>query len=170
MLISYTSVTLLDSPTNSRWAVEGTLTEDDGSTRRYRYVFPTDTLEWRAAEYGIDPKDTATLLDIVLAEPHLTDADFAPGTHLYEAPDIETARRAHVARCAAVKWRHRIASRGAASPCQRIVQESPMDAEVIALKRELVSQNRASLAEPAPPVDRLAAFRAAVDSNGNLSI
>lgn len=162
MRISYTSVTLLDSPTNPRWAIEGMRTEDDGSTMRYRYVFPTDTLEWRAAEYGIDPKDTATLLDIVLAEPHLTDEDFAPGTHLYEAPDIDTARRAHVARCAAVKWRHRIASRDASSPCHRIVQESPMDGEVLDLKRQLVAQHRAAV--PEPPVDRVAAFRAALDA------
>ncbi|MGW6738667.1 hypothetical protein [Streptomyces sp. NPDC055013] len=34
------------------------------------YYFPQDTLEWRAAEYDIDPTDVEGLLDIVLHEPH----------------------------------------------------------------------------------------------------
>ncbi|GAX54751.1 hypothetical protein [Streptomyces olivochromogenes] len=34
------------------------------------YVFPQDSLEWRAAEYSIDPSDVETLLDVILHEPH----------------------------------------------------------------------------------------------------
>jgi hypothetical protein len=37
------------------------------------HVLPVDTLAWRAAEYGIDPADLDTLLDVVLHEPHMPD-------------------------------------------------------------------------------------------------
>lgn len=97
----------------------------DGSQRRH--VFPKTTLAWRAAEYGIDPADTDTLLDIVLHEgfaPHpdnpLTAAadpvlaagllsparasrgttragDLVPTT-LYNAETTEQAREAHLMR------------------------------------------------------------------------
>jgi hypothetical protein len=40
------------------------------------YVFPVNALDYRAAEYGLDPDDSRTLLDIVLHEQHLqTDHD-----------------------------------------------------------------------------------------------
>ncbi|MQY07746.1 hypothetical protein [Actinomadura macrotermitis] len=96
------------------------------------YVFPVETLEWRAAEYGIDPADVTTLLDIVLHEPFIPDptdpASFAGDAAaakgmtvpaaasgdrvaegdpvpvwLYNAETIEQARAAHLARVAAVK-------------------------------------------------------------------
>lgn len=47
----------------------------DASGSGHTHVFPADTLAWRAAEYGIDPTDTQTLLDIVLHEPFLPDLD-----------------------------------------------------------------------------------------------
>jgi hypothetical protein len=93
---------------------------------RLLHLLPLDAMEWRAAEYGIDPADTATLLDIVIAEPHLTREDWASGTKLHDAPDIDTARRDHLARCAVVKLRHRISIRAPHTPLERIRLESPM--------------------------------------------
>ena len=43
-------------------------------------AFPKATLEYRAGEYGIDPEDTETLLDIVLHEPFLPDLS-DPASH-----------------------------------------------------------------------------------------
>jgi hypothetical protein len=43
----------------------------DGTFREH--FFPKMTLDARAAEYGIDPDDVDTLLDIVLAEPFIPD-------------------------------------------------------------------------------------------------
>lgn len=124
------------------WRASLTITADDGSSVRHQHLFPVDTMEWRAAEYGIDPADTATLLDIVLAEPFLTPDDWAAGEQLYTAPDIDTARRDHVARCSAAKLRCRLSTRAKGSPLVRVRDESPLHAEVIELKTELVAQGR----------------------------
>lgn len=131
----------------NHWMAALTVTADDGSTSRTLYAFPHDTMEWRAAEYGIDPADTATLLDIVMAEPHLTAEDWAGGHQLHDAPDIDTARRDHLARCARAKLRCRMSTRAKGSPAERIRTESPMGAEVIAVKREHVARVRAQEAQ-----------------------
>lgn len=44
------------------------------------HVFPKTTMQSRAAEYGIDPNDTDTLLDIVLHEPYMV----SPLDHFYD--------------------------------------------------------------------------------------
>lgn len=50
------------------WLVHRTDQDGNGSA----HVFPHDTLEWRAAEYGLT--DVDEILDIVLHEPHLPEA------------------------------------------------------------------------------------------------
>lgn len=105
------------------------------------HVFPKMTLCARAAEYGIDPTDVDTLLDIVLHEPFTpspADPLFDPATDpavevagtttavcsrgtirrgdrvppwLYEADDVAQARAAHLARIAHCK-EHRVRIRG----------------------------------------------------------
>ncbi|MCX4813695.1 hypothetical protein OG601_24150 [Streptomyces sp. NBC_01239] len=86
----------------------------------HHYIFPQDTLVSRAAEYDIDPMDVDTLLDIVLHEQFVNPDDddkvtagmrspalknqgkFRKGdlmpTNLFNAPTIEHARDAHLAR------------------------------------------------------------------------
>lgn len=72
----------------------------------HRHLMPTMALEWRAAEYGIDPADVDTLLDVVLHEPHLPTVDdpergprYADdGPDLWMAENTNAARTAHVAR------------------------------------------------------------------------
>lgn len=61
------------------------------------HIFPQDTLHWRAAEYGIDPADTATLLDIVLHEPYIDTSGQHPD-FLYNLNDHDKARAAHLAK------------------------------------------------------------------------
>lgn len=147
------------------WRIEGAQEHDDGTTVPLIHLMPLDTLEWRAAEYGIDPADTATLLDIVLAEPYLSEEDWAAGHRLHDAPDIDIARAAHLARCARVKLRHRLSTRSAGHPCRRIAVESPLHPEAIQLKRQLVAHARAAhrAARAVTPPDRIAALRAAVE-------
>ncbi|MFF4346817.1 hypothetical protein [Streptomyces sp. NPDC001530] len=50
-----------------RWLVHKIDQDGNGSG----YVFPKDTLEWRAAEYGLT--DVDEILDMILHEPHLPD-------------------------------------------------------------------------------------------------
>jgi hypothetical protein len=83
---------------------EVALLKPDGTLHRHR--LPTVALEWRAAEYGIDPADTDALLEIILHEPHLPMVDdeiLGPryadnGPDLWEADNTDTAREAHLAR------------------------------------------------------------------------
>lgn len=93
------------------WSVN--LERADGA--QITHVFPADTLAWRAAEYDIDIEDTATLLDIVLHEPYITDPEaFDPPaaaalhpkdrpTTLANAATRADARTAHLARIAHTK-------------------------------------------------------------------
>lgn len=164
MNVRFTSVTTETVGGQTMWVADGVQTLDDGSEVRYQHLFPLETLEWRAAEYGIDPADTATLLDIVLTEPHLTEEDWAAGHRLHDAPDIDTARVDHLARCARSKLRHRISTRTPGHPCRRVAAESPLHPEAIGLKQQLVARARTAhaAARQAEPQDRIAALRAAV--------
>lgn len=83
------------------WLV--TLLKADGAT--HAYLISTVALEWRAAEYGIDPADVDTLLDVILHEPHIpmTDDGSGPryaddGPDLLSAENTSAAREAHLAR------------------------------------------------------------------------
>ncbi len=99
----------------------------DGNFREH--IFPKMTLDARAAEYGIDPDDVDTLLDVILAEPFIphpgdprnhADDPAAKAGHrvkatspigavkkgqqvpawLFNADSTEQAREAHLARVA----------------------------------------------------------------------
>ncbi|MFI5473217.1 hypothetical protein ACIA6D_23625 [Streptomyces cacaoi] len=62
---------------------------------------PTIALEWRATEYGIDPTDVDTLLDVILHEPHMQMADDGAGPRFADdGPDVWTAETADAARTA----------------------------------------------------------------------
>lgn len=94
----------------------------DGGT--HLHVIPQSAFEWRSAEYGIDPEDLDTLLDVILHEPWIPDphdalslADPAAVAVLQEThglptcwtPGVPPADRlqAHLARIDAVKT-HRV--------------------------------------------------------------
>ncbi|MGW4694864.1 hypothetical protein ACWEO1_21100 [Kitasatospora cineracea] len=83
-------------------------------------IFPTSSLEWRAAEYDIDhrtPDGLDQILDMLLHEPFLPDPLSAPASTaakglaatdpapvtLHNAPDRATARAAHLERIARTK-------------------------------------------------------------------
>lgn len=67
------------------------------------YVIPHSTFFHRSAEYGIDPSDFDTLLDIAIHEHHFELSHTDP-TFLYNT-DEKTAREAHLARVDAAKKR-----------------------------------------------------------------
>jgi hypothetical protein len=97
-----------------RWLVHQV--DQDGAG--FAHIFPKDTLEWRAAEYGV--ADADELLDLILHEPHLPDVpdrddaaarvglvtssrpDAEPIT-LFNAASTADARDAHRLRIAAAK-------------------------------------------------------------------
>lgn len=129
------------------------------------HCFPKDVFEWRAAEYGIDPTDMTTLLDIVLAEAFLEPKEFAPGESLHDAPTIEVAREAHLRRCAKGKLKARVSSRAAkdvnpTGPLHAILTSSPMDLEALDLKKKFVHSMRQEFARRvSEPEDRIETLR-----------
>lgn len=85
------------------WQV--TILQADG--KPHAHLIPTAALEWRAAEYGIDPTDIDTLLEILLHEPHMAMTEETeeqppryadPGPALWEADSTAAARAAHLSR------------------------------------------------------------------------
>lgn len=82
------------------WRVITRAADGNGVT----HIFPKATLDWRAAEYGISPTDTDTLLQVILHEPHLETIDdgtgprYADGPDLWQADNTDAAREAHLAR------------------------------------------------------------------------
>lgn len=96
--LTVTAVTRTLIGTADCWLVEQA--HPDGTP--HLHVFPTDTLAWRAAEYGIDLADTDTLLDIVLHEPHLPGDDRLLPT----AANRDAARADLLARIADTKTNH----------------------------------------------------------------
>lgn len=138
---------LIGTDSTPCWRVRST----NAQGRVHEHIFPEVTLTWRAAEYGIDPTDTATLLDIVLHEPFLPNLDdpdeatkdpaaragltvparTANGrvrkgdpipVRLHNADTIEQARQAHLMRIDAVKNDVRVnAPSGRQNPLQPIL-------------------------------------------------
>lgn len=93
------------------WMVHNTTTFSDGAVEPGVNILKKDTLEWRAVEYGIDPTDLDTLLDIAMVEPYLTPEEQAEGVFLLDAATTQQAREAHIARCAKAKLRLKLATR-----------------------------------------------------------
>jgi hypothetical protein len=117
MADTYRVSDVVDSPVGDTdcWRV---LLEKPGGTA-HQLTFPKATLTWRVAEYGIDPTDVDTLLDVVLHEPFMPDpaVDDPPAaaairtriggvtvpTTLATARTRDDARTAHLARIAHTK-------------------------------------------------------------------
>jgi hypothetical protein len=75
--------------------------------QHHMHTEPQASLDCRAAEYGIDPTDVDTLLEVLLHEPHLAmteETETQPsryadtGPTLWEAENTDAARAAHLAR------------------------------------------------------------------------
>ncbi len=64
MAIKYTVIDVAEDAQRELWQV--TYDTGDGT---HAHQFPKSTLEWRAAEYGLD--DPAEILDIILHEPYV---------------------------------------------------------------------------------------------------
>jgi hypothetical protein len=142
-------VTVVDvEQVNDTWRVTKDVEADDGTVTRLLHVLPVDTMEWRAAEYGIDPSDRDTLVEMVLLEPHLDDGvDERHARSLGRAPSIADARAFHLERIAAAKKRVTLSGAGGAgrAALERIRDESPIEAEVVVVKAEHVGIERARI-------------------------
>lgn len=120
------------------WQVITRAKGDGGIT----HLFPKSTLEWRAAEYGIDPTDVDGLLDVVLHE-QLFDEDTAVKAQhaLQGARSTADARAGHLARIAALKEQHRVAIE-AGGPLDVIRARPGISPDGVRAKREAVDVHR----------------------------
>lgn len=82
--------------------------EFGNGVKNITHYFPEEIFTFRAAEYGFDPTDIDTLLDVILTEVHVVPD---PGTHLYEVLDRDVARGHHLTRCARQKLKMRLSTR-----------------------------------------------------------
>ncbi|MER5750613.1 hypothetical protein [Streptomyces sp. NPDC002088] len=132
------------------------------------HVMPQDVLEWRAAEYGIDPTDTDTLLEIVLHEPHMAlteetedePARYAAGPALWEADSTATARTAHLDRVKACPVRITVRGQAALAPVR--AGHKPDLQRVRAMREAVDTQRWAALygGLPVQPITAEEALRA----------
>lgn len=81
-------------------------------------TMPDDTLEWRSAEYLIDPSETDLLMDFVLYEPHMPQEEEL--SVLYTAATVGEAREIHTSRILAYKNKIRPAANAWKNRDQRI--------------------------------------------------
>ncbi|MBO0654235.1 hypothetical protein J1792_16080 [Streptomyces triculaminicus] len=65
MTIKYTVIDVAEDTQRELWQV----TYETADGQRHAHHFPKATLEWRAAEYGLD--DPAEILEVILHEPHV---------------------------------------------------------------------------------------------------
>ncbi|MFC8077527.1 hypothetical protein ACFUN8_18570 [Streptomyces sp. NPDC057307] len=158
MSSEYKVIAVTDYPNSSepKWAVD--MEKPDGNL--HRHVLPKATLEWRAAEYGID--DVEELMDIVLHEPFQIPAteeelswDAAAqeaDTKLHRLPSLIEAEstteaaeslRVRIARTKAEKV-HVVSTpkKGQPDPLDKIRNEHGIDPERKREKRELVDTMR----------------------------
>jgi hypothetical protein len=147
-----------------RWVIHKV--DEDG--QGLGHIFAKDTLEWRAAEYGLD--DVDELLDMVLHEPHLPDepdrddaalrAGFITSTRpgaepitLFNAASTTDALAAHRLRIADVKKaRARVSPAKGRNPLDAIRSTPGITPVGLRAKRELVDTHRWRLVYGGLPV------------------
>lgn len=69
--------------------------DDDGTSKMVAQHIPADTFEWRAVEYGIDPTDMDTLIEIVIHEPYINMTADDP-LMIHNTDDQQAARNHHL--------------------------------------------------------------------------
>jgi hypothetical protein len=134
----------------------------------FPHVFPKDALEWRAAEYEIDPGDVDTLLGIILYEPFLDGHSHEHPKHLFNAASVKEAREYHTDRIAQARKAHPLEDPD--GHLEKIRRGHLMHPEALGLKRADVVRGRAQrAAERAakaadPDGERLVRLRASLGS------
>jgi hypothetical protein len=132
--------------------------------------FARDTVEWRIAEYDLDPDDLDAVVEAVIYEQMAPPAEKGKG--LADAPDIATAREEWKRRVGVAKKarpltakRTRGVAEDVSEPFAFIKGACEVNPEAIQIKRELVRQGRERhavrrvLAEQQRPPSRLDRLR-----------
>lgn len=164
MQITIDHADLIEHSNGGRLWMLGLLVENGEQSKRILHAMPEETLENIAVEYGLDPDDFDTLLDVVLYLPYVAD----PITHDHpKAPhlvgDVAEAREHLLAQVQAAKGAGRLKGQrgrsvigaagprmasmvvldsGAEDPIEVLRREIPRSAEHIEIKREAYQRTR----------------------------
>lgn len=144
------------------WNLYLTIEPDGGEPYNWTHKLPEETFEWRVAEYGFDPVDQDTLLEVVLYEPYLDQQALDPTLNHVAAPSRAAARDHLLEHVRRRKGPGRLRGRrgvtpdlnalphpvvvdsAAEDPTETIKREMVLSPEHVAVKREYVELNRAS--------------------------
>ena len=160
---SFRVVSAVFDAEHDRIEVVKEITEDDGTTNLNLHTFHPETLEWKAAEYGIEDLDE--LLDIVMHEPYMGDSNSLKVTAAEATQNIRTslaAARTKFEPSKAAKAltkadnKSRLLAAGVPSkyveavdvaPRDLILQHCTVDRECVDLKRQYIDRVRRELRE-----------------------
>lgn len=82
---------------SNRYLTYMEITEDDGTVRGHVHLFPSETLEWRMAEYDCTLDEA---IDMVMGEAFVTtEEDAKHPNFLYNAATVEESKAWHLERC-----------------------------------------------------------------------
>lgn len=169
---------VVNEPKNNRWLIYQTIELGDGSTRPYLQVSPYDQMEWRAAEYNINPSDLNTLIDIMICEQFIKSEWYHTDKSIWNSPTIENAREALISEIAQIKLKYRISTRAKDSPLQHVRSTAEHSSARMAVKglETLLQRHERGVEELNPAVlSVLLRFKenlilgADVMTNGNLN-
>lgn len=137
------------------WMVVSTF-EVDGQTKRIPHWIPDTAFVARPLEYGFDPDDYDTLLDVILNEPFTVVPREEEHLTIYGSADEEPTRKAHVRRCAQVKLAHRLSTRSNKSTLRAKAADpgDPTTAEDVEAAHPLDAIREHLRANPFPPEQR----------------
>lgn len=118
-----------------KFEVAKQVTKDDGTSTLVLHFFAPETLEWRAAEYGIDPADVDTLIDVVMHEQYIDEAPLWTSANREEAKErllskisgIKTTRPRGLARATSVARTKRLSDAGVAAKYVAAAEQDPVE-------------------------------------------
>lgn len=119
----------------------------DGTLENGVFIFPDDTLEWRAAEYDLDPGDLDLLMEIVIAECYVTPDSDHDMPALFTMATVADARAHHLAKCEEIRQKHFPKSKRIRSGARHVPegdwqQHFVMHEEALSLKKKIVTRAR----------------------------
>lgn len=119
---------------DSKWHIIYEETADDGAVKKVKLVAPLDMMEWRAAEYNLNPNNIDQLIDIILCEQYIPQSHFESDKGLFKVGDIAEARAEYLRLIAEIKWHYRLTTRRKDSPVSYIRNRAIHNPSAIALK------------------------------------
>jgi hypothetical protein len=159
-------VEILDLSTVTRegkkfWQIDKREYDGEGNHGDVRLVMPHDTPVWRAAEYGFDPGNVNTLVDIVICEDYVSPEFWAGQKTLFTAATIAEAREVYLAEITNIKLKFRISTRakgGVLDEMRRIVANPPPQDLVIKSLPVILERHRSGVQEMDPDLLRPLVF------------